>query len=152
MATEEKTKAVTDLFEQAMKSYEQALKTGLKLQEESTRMWTGLFSQAGTPPDWQKKSKALSEDAVAQTQKNLEECLKLIEQNSRASVELLKKAVAASQATSVQDGQTKLIGLWESSLNTLRDSALSVSQANARAVEAWMGLARKGWDTLSARA
>lgn len=143
MTTEEKTKPVRDLFEQAMKNYEEALKTGLKLQEESSKSWTSLFNQTTSPQDWQKKVKAMSDDVIPQTQKSIDECLKLVEQNSRASVELLKKAVAAAQSTSVQDAQTKFLGLWETSLNVLRDTAQAVTQSNTRAIESWMAFARK---------
>ena len=156
MATEDKSKAsMTGLFDQAVKSYEQVVKTGQRLQEEWSRMWTGLATQsAGSAgaQDWQKKSKVLADDVVMQTQKNLEECLKLIDVNGRTSLELLKQAVAAGQAASVPEGQKKLVSLWENSLNAMRETAVAASQAQARAVEAWLGSVRKGWDTLAAKA
>jgi hypothetical protein len=143
MTTEEKTKAVTDLFEQAMKNYEQALKTGLKLQEESSKCWAGFLGQAPSPQEFQKRVKAMVDNVVPQTQKSIDDCLKLIEHNSRTNVELLRKAVAAAQATSVQEAQTKFLGFWEASLSALRDTAQSVTQANTKAVDAWVDFVRK---------
>ena len=85
----------------------------------------------------------MTDDFIPQTQKTLDEGLKVIEQSSRASVELLKRAVAAGQPTSVQDAQAKFLGLWEASLNAMRDTAVSVTQANNKAIESWVSYARK---------
>jgi hypothetical protein len=143
MTTEDKTKPATDLFEQAIKNYEQALKTGLKLQEDSLRMWTGLVNQPTAPQDLQKRVKALTDEIIPQTQKAIEDNLKLVEQNSRSSIELLKKAATVAQATTVQDAQSKFLGFCEASLNAVRDTTVAVTQANAKAVESWVGYVRK---------
>jgi len=152
MTTEEKTKPVTDLFDQAMKSYEQALKTGVKMQEESAKCFSNLVNQTTSPQDWQKRMKAMTDEFIPQTQKTVDEGLKLVEQAGRASVELLKKAVAAGQPTSVQDAQAKFLGLWEASLNAMRDTAVSVTQANNKAIESWVSYARKNSEPATAGA
>ena len=151
MTTEEKTKPVTELFEQATKNYEQALKTGLKLQEESGKWWTSLFNQVSSPQDWQKKVKATFDDIIPQTQKTIDETLKLVEQNSRTSVELFRKAVAAAQSTSPQDAQTKFLGVWEASLNALRDTTQAVVQNNTKAIESWIEFVRKNGEPTPAK-
>jgi hypothetical protein len=143
MTTEQKTKPVTDLFDQALKSYEQALKTGVKMQEESAKVFSDLVTQATSPQDWQKQMKSVTDDFIPQTQKAVDEALKLIEQTSKSSVELLKKAVAGGQPTTAPEAQAKLLGLWEASLNAMRDTAVSVTQANNKAIESWVAYARK---------
>jgi hypothetical protein len=143
MNTEEKTKPFADFFEQATRQYEQAVKTGLKAQEESAKLWTDLCNQITFPPDVQKRVQAFSDEVIPQTQKNVNEFLKLMDQNSRATVELLKKAVAASQATSLQDAQSKFLGLWETTLGIVRETAQSVTQVNSKAVESCVELLRK---------
>jgi len=148
----EKLKSVDDLFEQAMKNYELALKTGVKLQEESAKMWTNILSQASTPQDLGKKVKAWSDDCIPQTQKVLEEYVKLIEQNSRTSVDLLKKAVATCQAATAQEAQSRFLSLWETSLGSLRDAAVAITQANARVADSVMGYARKAWEAPAGKA
>lgn len=143
MTTEDKTKPVTEMYEQAVKNYEQALKAGLKAQEESVKVWAGFLNQGATPQDWQKKAKTVADDLIPQAQKAVDDGLKLVEQNSRTSVELLKKAVAATHSTSPQDAQTKLLSFWESSLNAMRDSAVAVTQANNKAIDSWVAYVRK---------
>ena len=143
MTTEEKTKSGTDLFEQGLKNYEQALKTGLKLQEDSLRLWTGLLNQPTAPQELQKRSKAMVDEIIPQAQKTIEENLKLVEHNSRTTIELLKKAAATTQATTVQEAHSKFLSLWEASLNAVRDTTMAFAQANAKAVESWNGYVRK---------
>lgn len=143
MTTEDKTKPVNDLMDQALKNYEQAWKTGARMQEESARFFSNLVTQSVGPQDWPKRVKALTDECIPQTQKYLDDGLKLLEQNSRTSVELLKKAVSAAQATSPQEAQARLLGLWEGSLNTMRDTMVTVTQAHQKAVESWMSYARK---------
>jgi hypothetical protein len=142
MTAEDKTKPIADLFDQAAKNYEQVLKTGLKLQQESAKLWTGVLGESGVP-DVQGKCKALLDDLVPQTQKNINECLKLIEQNSRASVDLLKKAVAVTQSSSVQDSQAKVLNLWETSWNTACETTQAITQANTKAMETCIEYFRK---------
>lgn len=143
MTTEEKTKPVNEFMDQALKSYEQAWKTGARLQEESARFFSSLVTQTAAPQDWTKRVKALTDEIIPQTQKTLDDGLKVLEQNSRASVDLLKKAVSAAQATSPQEAQARLFGLWEASLNTMRDTIVTVTQSHQKAVESWMSCARK---------
>ena len=151
MTTEKKTKPTSDLFDQALKNYEHALNTGLKLQEESARLFLGCFNQGTPTADFQKKFKAVTEETIPQVEKAVDEGLKLLEQNSRAGVDLLKKAVAATQATSAQDAQAKSLAFYEGCLNAVRDSALAVTQASNKAAESWLGYVRRTTEPFTAK-
>jgi hypothetical protein len=149
----EKTKMPpTEMFEQAMKNYEQALKTGLKMQEESGKWWTNVLNQATSMPDWQKQVGTLTKEVLPATQKRMSECLQLIEQNSRASVELLKKAVEAVTVPPGTEAQSKLVDFWESSLHALRDNAKAISEVNTRTLDAWIDFIRKNTGTVEPKA
>jgi hypothetical protein len=140
----EKTKLpAAEVFEQAMKHYEQALKTGLKLQEESGKMVTSLLNDATSVEQWQKRAAAMAKDVVPAAQKRMNDCVKLVEENSRTSLELLKKAVDASLIPPGQDNQTKWMDFWESSLNSLRDNAKTINEINSSVVDAWGTFIRK---------
>jgi hypothetical protein len=143
MPTEEKPKAVADLLDQAMRSFEQALRTGIKVQEESARLWTNLVNQTGASTDMQKKWKTLLDEWIPQTQKNMDEWVKIVEQNCGTSVELLRKALAASQVATLPEAQSKVLGFWEGSVNALRDGTVGMLQANGRAAESWIAYSRK---------
>jgi hypothetical protein len=81
----------------------------------------------------------------------VDEGLKLIDQNSRTGLELLKKAVAASQATTVQDAQAKSLAFYEGCLNAVRETALAVTQATGKATESWLGYVRRSTEPVAAR-
>jgi hypothetical protein len=141
--SEEKSKPVVELVEQAMKNYEQALKTGLRVQEESAKWCIGLLSQCASAQDWQKRVKGIAEDVLPQTQKSVEESLKLVEKNSRTTLELLKKAAAAAQSATPQEAQSKFVNFWEASFNAVRETAQAVTQSNTKALESWLEFVRK---------
>jgi hypothetical protein len=144
--TEKTESPVTELFEQAMKNYEQALKTGVKLQEEAGKCFTSVFNQTTVPQEWQKKVNAAIEETFPIAQKNLEENLKLVEQNSRASLDLFKQAAEVSQSGSFVDAQAKLQKLWQNSLNALQNNAQAVVQANSKFIESCTAHMRKGFE------
>jgi hypothetical protein len=137
------SKPVSELYEQAMSNYEQALRTGLRMQEESGKWWTTMMDQASSPQDWQRWVRAMSDRFIPETQKTLEENMKFVEQNSRTGVELMKKAMEAAQSTSVMEGQAKLLNFWGASLNAWRDNAHAATQANTKAIEMWVEFLRR---------
>ena len=47
------------------------------------------------------------------------------------------------------EAQTRLLSLWEASLNTMRESVTSFSQTQQKAWEGWMNCARKSAETVS---
>ena len=143
MTTEEKTKPFADLFEQTTKNYEQAVKAGLKVQEESVKAWAALCNQTSSPPDIQKRAKAVAEEIVGRTQTIIGDYVKATDQYSRSSVELLKKALAVTQAGSVQDAQSKVLAFWEATLGGVRETAQAVTQAHSKAFESWVDFVRK---------
>lgn len=140
-------KPAAELFQHAMESYEQAFRTGLRLQEESGKWWTNLLEQTGTSRDWQKTMRTMAAEILPEAQKRMEDGLRMVEQNSRACLELLKifkKAAEGPQTNPMADSQNNLLGFWEASLNSMRDSAQAVAQANTQALESWMELFRTG--------
>src|SRR5690349_17590212 len=80
-ATATKSDSVSGLFDQAVSTFGDALKAGVKIQEEVGKWWSDALEQAGPVTEWQKKSRAIFGDAIPTAQKNTEEWLKLVEQN-----------------------------------------------------------------------
>lgn len=142
MTTEDKTKPFADVFEQTAKNYEQILKSGMKVQQESAKWWTNAFAEAASP-EIQKKVKAVADELIPQAQKSIDDWLKVVEENSRTGIDLLKKAVGVTQSASLQEAQTKVFGLWEASLNAMCETTQAVTQSNTKAMEAWLDFVRK---------
>ena len=132
-----------ELFEQAMKNYEQALQAGLKLQQESARWWMDLMERAGSPQEWQTKANELASESMTVVQKRIEENLKLLESSSRTSLDLLKKAMEAAKADTVSVAQNRVQDLWEASLEAMRTNATAIQQANTKWMESWIQIVPK---------
>ena len=130
--------AGTELFEQALKNYDQAFQAGLTAQEE---VFKGILNCAGkmqAPEDWQKRWSAMVAESLPQAQKRIEESLKMVEQCSSKSMELLQQAFDAGKIDANSGAQAKIQELWEASLTTLRTNAQAYTQLNAKAVESWV--------------
>jgi uncharacterized protein YukE len=135
-----------DLFEQALKNYEQALKTGVRLQEESSKWWTNVLGQTkvGSPQDWQKQANATVDATIATLRKQVEESLKSVEDSSKTSLDLLEKAIEASRSSTVPEAQGKLQELYQTSLNALQHNLQAMTKAQAKMMESWTDYVRKG--------
>lgn len=147
-------KAMGDMADSAMKNYEQAVRTGMKLQEEAVRCWNGLFTQTASAQDWQKRFSSftnLTNEVVPLTQRRMEEVLELMEQNSRTGAELMKKAVDAAQTTVPAESQAKWMEFWTSSMGAMRNNAEAIAQINARAIDSWVTFVRENTEVTEVR-
>src|SRR6266436_3043680 len=96
--TRAQEKVMTDMADKAIKNYEQALKTGLKLQEEAVKCWSSLVNQSAAAQEYQKglaNLTKLANDVLPLTQRRMDEVLQLVEKNSQTGTELMRKAVEA---------------------------------------------------------
>jgi hypothetical protein len=133
---------VGNMFDEAMTTFNDAVKAGVKVQEEIGKWWSDALDQAGPADQWQKKSKAILSEAIPAAQKNAEEWLKLVEQNYKRSLALLKKAWSADADANTMRAKTQ--ELWESSLEMVRDNTQAITQANMKMMEVWAGVLKNG--------
>ena len=141
MAATKAESRVVGLFEQAVGTFGDALKSGVKIQEEVGKFWTDALDQVPAQ-DWQRKSRAMIADAIPAARRNVEEWLKLVEDNSRRSVTLLKRAFDSDQ---LEPGelQERTQELWQETLEMVRNNAQAVAQSNVKLLEVWAELLRK---------
>jgi len=133
-----------ELFDQAIETFEVAVKTGAKVQEETAQWFVDLMGGLSSPQEWQKKAEAVAKQVIPATQKNLDEALKAMNENARESLDLLKKAFEAGQSESVSEAQAKMYQVWESALASTRANTQAVVQANARVIESYAELLKTG--------
>jgi len=147
-------KAFDEMADKAMRNYEQALRTGLKLQEEAVRCWGNMFNQTASTQDWQRRFTnltAMSSEMMPITQQRMEEVLDLMERNSRTGADLVKKAVDAAQTPVPAESQAKWMEFWTSSLGAARTNAEAISQISAKALDSWMDFVRKNTEITEIR-
>jgi len=134
------------VFEQAVQTFGDAIKAGVKIQEDVARWWTDVFDQAGAAQTWQKRSRAIVNETIPAVQKTAEEWLRVIEQNYRRSIELFKMAMDSEQTGAGTAARNKNQELWEASLQFVRDSAQSLAQTNVKVMEQWSDILRKNME------
>jgi hypothetical protein len=154
-STDQRTKPLSEAADKAMKNCEQAVRTGLKLQEEAAHLWTNLLKPGAAPQDWQKQFSSAGNVAngiLPAAQKHLEEVIELVEQNTKASTDLMKKAAEACQTTTLPECQAKWLDLCTASADLARSNVEAVTQINSRAVDSWIDFVRKNADVTKAHA
>jgi hypothetical protein len=152
--TKDKKNPLSEIAEQTVKNCEQALRTGLKMQQEAAQWWNDWVNQRAPAEDWQKRLtnfSALANDFMPTTQKRMEEVLELMEKNSRTSADLMKAAADAAQTPVIADSQAKWMEFWTASVRAVRANAEAVSQINGRAIDAWIDFVRKHTEVTEVR-
>ena len=139
-ATAESTQEV---FKEALKFYEDALKSGIELQEESLKTWKDLLNQVGSPEDLKKKLEALTKDVFPKNSARIEDISKVFQENAKQCTDLFSKTVGVYQSSSLNEGQDRIQDLMESSLTAMRSNVHSVVDTNSQVMKIWNNLLNK---------
>lgn len=150
----EQAASIAEMTEVLRKNCEQALRTGLKFQEEAGRWWNAAFNPANCVQHWQEQLNAVTRTAnsvLPLGQKPVGEIIDLLEKNSQASAELMKKAVAAGQSSTLAESQAKWTEFWTSSLGAAQSQTEALANINSRLIDSWAEFIRKGAQDAEAR-
>jgi hypothetical protein len=82
----------------------------------------------------------------------MQDVLDLMEQNTKASTDLLKKAADVCQTTTLPEYQAKWLDLCTASVDLARTNLEAVTQINSRAVDSWIDYIRKSADVTEVKA
>lgn len=148
------TRPLSEMADTALKNYQQALHTSLKLQEEAGRWWSSMLNQTTLTQDWQKRLNSISGVAnhlVPLAQRRMEDVIDLMEKNSRTGAELMKQAVDAAQTPAGAESQAKWLDFWTTSLGAVRSNTEAVSQISSKAIDAWIDFVRKNAELTEVR-
>lgn len=88
-------------------------------------------------------SKFQEEVATPVGQKVMEEMIVLLEQNSRNSAELMKKALEAAQTPSLTESQSRWMDFWTSSIGVFQSNLETLTHISTRMMDSWMEGMRK---------
>jgi hypothetical protein len=151
---QQREKQMSDIADKALKGYEQAMRTGVKLQEEATHWWTNILNQAASPHDWQQRVNnvgAIANGIMPAAQRRMEEILQLMEKNSRTGADLVKKAVDAAQTPVIAESQAKWMDFWTASMSAARSNAEAFTEINSKAIDSWINYVRKNTEVTEIR-
>lgn len=124
-----------EMFHQAAKLFETAVQSGIKMQEEAVRSLGEMIDSLGSPQQWRQKTEAAAEKALGAVQQNVDEAIRMMNENAKASLDLLQKAFDAGREESSSDSQARLREMWETTIGSLRRNTEVMLQANNRVVE-----------------
>jgi len=148
------TKPMSEIADTALKNYEQAVRTGLKFQEEAGRWWSSLLNQTNFTQDWQKRLTNLTDmtnTLVPMAQHRIEDMLTLMEKNNKAGTELMKKAVDAAQTPVLSESQAKWMEFWKSSVGAVRSNTEAFTEISNKAIDSWIEFVRKNTEVADRR-
>jgi hypothetical protein len=129
------------MFEQAAKLFESAMQAGIKIQEQSAHSLSEMLGGFGSPQQWQQRTQAAVEEAMATAQKSFDEAIQAMNENAKASVDMLQKAFEARHGESASDTQARTREMWETAIGSLRRNTEVMLQANNRVMESWREMA-----------
>jgi hypothetical protein len=132
-----------DLFRQSMRAWETAAEAGVKMQEECAKWVRQMFCESSTFNAWYEKGQKVMSEAIAKSQENVDEAIRLMNQQAEASLKLIQKALEVRDTESPSDGPAKLTDWWQSALETMRINNQAVLKANSRILSTWSEMARK---------
>lgn len=137
---------VTQILDGAVSAFSDAMKAGVKAQEEMVNYWTHALDGGNPLGEWTRRSRQMFEEAVPAAQKQSQEFIKLVEQNYRRSVELLKKACDGQEGGVGEGVREKLRQLWEESVTIVKENAQTMAQANVKLMEVWTDLLKNNFE------
>jgi hypothetical protein len=143
---EKQNNPMSESADQAIKTYEEALRTGLKFQNEAWQSWCAMLNQSPLSPEWQKRYSHAFDAAnsiMPAAQKRMEEAVDVMEKNARLGAELMKKAMDAAQTTAVAESQSKWMEFLKTSLDAAQFNVESLMRINSRAMESFTGFVQK---------
>jgi len=141
--TTDATSNANDLFRQAVETFQSAIRTGVKIQEESAKRFAEMLRDLSAPTDWQKSTQTMLNEAIGATQRNIDESIRLMNHNAQSAMSMLHKAFENRTAAATTNGSTSADELWESALSAMRTNTQVILQANARILESWAHLAQE---------
>jgi hypothetical protein len=132
-----------DLFRQAICAWESALDAGVKMREESAKWLQEVYCNSDPLSKWYEKGQAMASETVTKAQENIDEAVRVINQQAEASVRLFHKAADARQSDINYDASARLAEWWELAMESIRLNSQAVLKANSHILATWCELARK---------
>lgn len=127
---------MTGLFDQAVQSFGDALRAGVKAQEQIAGFWSEALSRTSAA-DYQKKTRGFLTDTVPIVQKTSEDYLRLVDANYRKSVEALKRACDGTPGNTPAEFHAKAQSLFDAAVDLVKENAQALTQTNMRVLEVW---------------
>jgi hypothetical protein len=132
-----------DLFRQAICAWESAVDSGVKMQEECAHWLRQMCCDTNALSEWYNRGQAVAGKTISKAQENIDEVVRVMNQNVESGVRLIQKALEARQAETASNVRQRIGDWWQTALEAMRTNTQSVFQANSRMLSIWSELARQ---------
>jgi hypothetical protein len=137
------TQSGDDLFRQAIGAWESAVESGVKMQEESAKWVREMFCNSNSLSEWYSKGQTVAGEAIVKAQENIDEAIRVINQQAESSVRLIQKALDARQSDTASDARVRFTEWWEAAMESMRTNSQAMLKANSHLLTTWSEMARK---------
>ena len=128
---------LNELYRNALEQFESALKTGIKIQEESIKMWTNWAKEPPIMPDWTQKAQTAVLDTLSSMPEHLEESMQVLNEQSKNAMEMLHKAFDVSRSGNVSEAQEKTPRTVGNEPGRVANNIHSLLKVQSQAMQKW---------------
>jgi hypothetical protein len=100
-----------------------------------------MISGLSSPEQWQKTGESAMQQMLATAEKNMNDAIELMNNNTKSGLDLLEKAFNLRQPFASQEQEAQAREMWETTLGAFSRNAEMAMQANNRMLESWQKMA-----------
>jgi hypothetical protein len=134
------TGSYEELVEQSTRLFENALKTGITMQQQSAKWFAETIRSLGAS-QWQTKGQAAAEQFMSAVQKQTDDTIRSMSESAKASMELMERAFEVRQNDSPAQTEARTREIWQTALNSLRKNTEAMINANSQVIQSWSAVA-----------
>jgi hypothetical protein len=139
---------IEEILRDSIDNYEKALKSGIKLREDTISFWKDVLPKIGSPEDlkakleeFKVKLEELGAEVLPAARKQLDEVIATLRRTGEQVLSLSEKTVSIYTAPTLPEAQSRLKEVSESYFAVARENLNIAFDANARVIGYWKDLA-----------
>lgn len=131
------------MVRQAIQAWDAAVGAWVSMQEEYAKWMREMCCEAGSLAEWYNKAQSALGQAIVKTQENVDEAVRLVNQQAESTMTLMQKAIEVRKTESPVEVEPQMLQWWESAMETTRANTEAIIQSNGRIFSSWSQLVRK---------
>jgi hypothetical protein len=131
---------IEEILRESGDNYEKALKSGIKLQEDTINLWKDVLEKLASPEELKAKLEEISAEVVPAARKQMEEAVETLSRTRDQVLSLSEKTVSVYKAPTLPEAQLRIKELTESYFAVARENVKIALDAKARVIGYWSNL------------
>lgn len=131
----ETTETVTNIFKQATETFQNAMQTGARFQQEAFKNFVQPLTSTDNFEDFRTRTKKMSDATIKFAQKNFDESQRLLDTQYRTGMDLLKKTFETTKPAENHELFEATRTLWEDSFQAMKSTIEQFNKTNSQVVE-----------------